>query len=71
MVENGVDGALVPPDDPEGLGEALAALLGDPEALHELGAAARAKAEREFSAEVHLARLNRLYDEAAGKQVGV
>jgi glycosyltransferase involved in cell wall biosynthesis len=64
LVEPGVDGALVAADDPEALAAALATLLRDEALLHAYGRAGRAKVERGFAPEVHLARLEELYREA-------
>ena len=48
-VQDGVDGVLVPPRDVAALRAAVERLLGDRELCERLGAAARAKAEREWS----------------------
>ncbi len=51
----GVGGArLVPPEQPQALAEALAAMLDDPEALRSAGLAARSHAEVQLSWDVHL-----------------
>lgn len=47
-VDHGVTGLLVPVHDPGALAEAIATLVGDGEQRRRLGAAARAKADREF-----------------------
>lgn len=52
MVEDGVDGVLVPPEDPPALAEALVRLMGDPEARRRLGARAGQLAERCSAAQV-------------------
>jgi glycosyltransferase involved in cell wall biosynthesis len=70
LIEPGVDGAIVPPEDPKALGETLAAFVGDPEGSMTMGANARAKAEREYSPAVHMERLDALYAEAAGRVRG-
>jgi glycosyltransferase involved in cell wall biosynthesis len=49
VVENGRTGLLVPPDDPETLAEVLLQLVQDEDLRRDLGAAARAEAERRFS----------------------
>ena len=51
-VDDGVDGLLVPPGDVPALRVAIERLLADEELRTRLGAAARAKAEREWSADV-------------------
>jgi glycosyltransferase involved in cell wall biosynthesis len=49
FVEDGREGVLVKPDDPQALGAAMAQLIGDPERRAELGAAARRKFDQSFS----------------------
>jgi glycosyltransferase involved in cell wall biosynthesis len=59
-VAEGVTGALVPPDDPAAMADALQALLGDEPARRRLGAAGRARAELMFdlsASSAHLAGL--------------
>ena len=68
LIEPGVDGRIVPPNDPIALGEALAGLVSDPDGAFDMGRRGRDKAEREFAPGVHMDRLNGLYAEA---QVGV
>jgi glycosyltransferase involved in cell wall biosynthesis len=65
LVAPGVDGELVPPNDPDALAASLQGLLTDPVRTYEMGRAARAKVEVQFSAEKHLQRLQELYAEAA------
>jgi glycosyltransferase involved in cell wall biosynthesis len=64
-IDDGVDGVLVPPRDVASLRAALEQLLGDPELRARLGAAARAKAEREWSREAMAEALARVYEETA------
>jgi glycosyltransferase involved in cell wall biosynthesis len=64
LIEPGVDGWIVPPNDPAALGEALAGLVSDPSGAMEMGKHGREKAEREFAPGVHMQRLDGLYDEA-------
>ncbi len=71
LIEPGVDGAIVAPNDPAALGETLAAFVGEPERSMTLGRNARAKAEREYSPAVHMERLDALYAEAATRLQGV
>jgi glycosyltransferase involved in cell wall biosynthesis len=63
-VEDGVDGVLVAPRDVSALRAAVERLLGDRELCERLGAAARAKAEREWSWDTATDALLRVYDEA-------
>lgn len=48
-IASGTDGLLVPAEDPAALAAALAELLGSPARRAELGAAGRARAQRQFS----------------------
>jgi glycosyltransferase involved in cell wall biosynthesis len=64
LIEPGVDGIVVPPNDPGALGDALRDLSESGARAFEMGLAARAKAEREFGPDRHLERLGRIYDEA-------
>jgi glycosyltransferase involved in cell wall biosynthesis len=64
LIDPGTDGAVVPPNDPGALAEALGDLLSSPARAFEMGQAGRAKAEREFAPDRHLDRLDRIYDEA-------
>jgi glycosyltransferase involved in cell wall biosynthesis len=49
--------AVVPPEDPAALREAIERVLGDPELARSLGAAARARVERSHTSPVFAARL--------------
>lgn len=51
VIENGQTGLLVPPEDPRSLAKAVIALLGDSELRYSMGERARARVDREFSAE--------------------
>jgi glycosyltransferase involved in cell wall biosynthesis len=64
LIEPGVDGARVPPDDPEALAQALGPLLREPEIAFTMGKAGRAKVERDHAPAQHLEGLLRIYDEA-------
>ena len=63
LIDPGIDGDLVPANDPDALAEALAPFLEAPEAAFEKGRAGRVKVEERFSPEVHLQRLTELYSE--------
>ena len=60
IVEDGVTGRLVPPGDAGRLAEVIDELLTYPTSM---GAAGRARAQREFSTEAWIARLDRVYRE--------
>jgi glycosyltransferase involved in cell wall biosynthesis len=63
-IDDGVDGVLVRPRDVRALREAIERLLADPELRARLGAAARAKAQREWSRDAMADALVRVYEEA-------
>lgn len=64
LVEDGVTGLLVPPGGVEQLREAMRGLAAAATRRREMGRAARARAEAEFSLRVHADRLLALYEEA-------
>ena len=51
LVDDGIDGVLVPPNQPQMLAEQIAALARDPQRARRLSAAGRAKIEAKFSSE--------------------
>ena len=63
VVDGGVTGLLVPPDDPASLADALNLLLRDPGRAAELGLAGRRRAVAEFSWEAVAAQTAELYAE--------
>ncbi len=66
-VEAGRTGLIVPPRDARALADAVVAVLEDPQLARGLGAAARAKLERESSAPVVAERMLRVYEAARGR----
>ena len=66
VIEDGVDGFLIPVDDERRLSELLCRLLGDPELRRNVGSAGREKISREFDVEKNIARLVDLYSELTG-----
>jgi glycosyltransferase involved in cell wall biosynthesis len=62
MIEDGVHGLLVPPQDPEALAGAVAELLRDPERARSMGEMARERRAREFDVGVTAQRLGSLYE---------
>ncbi len=61
LVEEGRNGCLVDPGNPEALAGAIVELFRAPEARVRLGAAARRTVREHYSLEAMLARLERLY----------
>ena len=66
VITEGQDGLMVPPGDPAAAASALVRVLTEPGLAARLGAAARAKVQREFSLERMVARYEALYDEVLG-----
>ncbi len=61
LVEDGVDGLLVPHDDPAALAVALGTLAADPARAARMGRTGHDRVRRDFSADAHLAALDDLY----------
>jgi glycosyltransferase involved in cell wall biosynthesis len=61
VVEDGVTGLLVEPRDVAGLARALEALLTDEERRQELGAAGRARQQRDYTVAAMVGRVEELY----------
>ncbi len=61
LVQDGVNGALIPPRDPEALAEAAAGLLADPSLRERMGNAGRELREREYGIDSYIHRLESLY----------
>lgn len=69
LVDPGLDGDLVPPDEPEALATTLQAIVAHPGTALAMGANARTKVESQFSPARHLAGLDAIYEEA-GTMIG-
>jgi glycosyltransferase involved in cell wall biosynthesis len=67
VTQHGRTGIVVPPGDVPALSRALDALVASPELARAMGAAGRARAEREFSAARMLDRVEAVYEEALGE----
>ena len=63
MVEDGVTGLLVPPRDAEALAGAIETLLSDPQRRRRMGEAGRARAQRHYSVDRVMPRLEAIYRE--------
>ncbi|MFQ5767167.1 MAG: glycosyltransferase family 4 protein [Acidobacteriota bacterium] len=68
FMENGRTGLLVEPGSPRAIAEAVAWLMGHPEAARRMGRCARASAERLFSPQAHVRRISSLYERFLGGQ---
>ncbi|MCB9134149.1 MAG: glycosyltransferase [Anaerolineales bacterium] len=67
VVQDGVTGFVVPPENPEALGAALRRLLEDVELRKTMGAGGRARVLAEFTPEKLLERTQRVYREVLGE----
>ena len=67
MIQDGVDGILVPPGDPAALTAAMADLLGDASARDRLSQAARQTIESRFSFQRRMERVVAVYDQVLGR----
>jgi glycosyltransferase involved in cell wall biosynthesis len=61
VVEDGVTGLLVPPENPKALAEATLSLLSDPDRLIQMGQAGRKRTVEHFSLEKMLAGYETVY----------
>ncbi len=68
LIEDGVHGLLVPPGDAAALAAAVGRLADDPGLRARLGAAARARAERQYSRQAMVRRFERFYERLVGGQ---
>jgi len=71
LIEPGLDGLLVPPNNPAALAEAMDKLLGSQEVRESLARAARAKIESSFSLDASAERLLDLFGELKRAPVGL
>lgn len=68
IVADGETGILVPPGDPQALGDAIAQLLEHPELGREMGMRARRRVELEFSMEKQVRRIEDVYQEVLARR---
>lgn len=61
VIDDGVNGLLVPPRDPDRLAKAILRLLGDPDLRQRMGAAGRAKTLSDFTWDKSTDRIERVY----------
>jgi glycosyltransferase involved in cell wall biosynthesis len=65
LIENGVTGATVRPDDPTALAAAISDVIGDADRWRRMSEAARRRYEQDFTPDVHRERLTGAYLEAS------
>jgi glycosyltransferase involved in cell wall biosynthesis len=65
LITPGIDGDLVPPDNPEALAAAIDRIVSRPSLAMEMGSDARTKVKADFDPARHLAGLTEIYAEAA------
>ncbi len=70
LIQDGVEGRLVPPEDPQALCQAIRDLLDDPQQRARMGRAGRDKIEREFNIAVSGRELATLIDDVLKKDTG-
>jgi starch synthase len=70
LIEDGVNGRLVPPDDPAALANALATLIADPATRLRLGRAGRARVLEHFAMAPGIDRLAARLRAEAGQPEG-
>jgi glycosyltransferase involved in cell wall biosynthesis len=70
LIRAGIDGALVAPNDPDGLAEAIGAITSDSAEAVAMGARGRERAITEFSVQSHMDGLASMYELAARRKKG-
>jgi len=65
LIENGVNGVLVPPHNPAALADALSSILSDPVLRERMGSASRARAEKLYSVDRVVPRMLAIYENLA------
>jgi glycosyltransferase involved in cell wall biosynthesis len=70
LIDDGVEGRLVPPGDAEALADAIAGLLADPALAKTMGQQGQQRRAREFDIDVMVRRLESLYRELYAERNG-
>jgi colanic acid/amylovoran biosynthesis glycosyltransferase len=66
LIENGKNGILLPPKNPQAIEEAMEKLFGNEELRERLGKAGREKIRKDFNVQIEARKLERVFKEAAG-----
>jgi glycosyltransferase involved in cell wall biosynthesis len=68
LIENGKNGILIPPNDPDSLADSINILLDDRELMEKMGENGRQKAESKFSAKTYTEKTIRVYEDIINKK---
>ena len=68
LIEDGIEGHLVPKGDAEQFAARICRLIENPQRAAQMGAAGRNRAQRDFSAEAMVQRTGAIYDELIGSE---
>jgi glycosyltransferase involved in cell wall biosynthesis len=64
LVDDGINGIIVPPKDPKSIADSIEKLFNDPNLRKRMGEAGRKKIEKDFNTEIEVSKLNRIFNEA-------
>jgi len=70
IIDDGVNGLLVPRQDSKAMAEAILELLSDREKARRIGLAARRRAEKQFTVQRHVVAVQQMYDAVLGAPQG-
>jgi glycosyltransferase involved in cell wall biosynthesis len=68
LIDDGIQGLLVGPQDPAAFADAVAQLLRDPDRARQMGERGRERRRTEFDIDVMVRRLEALYEELRAKK---
>jgi glycosyltransferase involved in cell wall biosynthesis len=67
LVDDGINGIIVPPKDPKFIADSIEKLFNDPDLRKRMGEAGRKKIEKDFNTKIEVSKLERIFKEAAKK----